>query len=55
MALRQRLRAAKEILWGHWWFRIALALWALVSGYDTFSGAISQVVPGLELPPLDRS
>jgi len=52
MDVRACLSAAKEVLWGQWWFRIALAIWFLVSGYDTFSGAFSQIIPGYELVTL---
>lgn len=47
-----RWKAAREILWGHWWFRIALIIWAVFSGYDTFSGVVSQAFPAFELNPL---
>lgn len=52
MDLRARVRAAREMLWGQWWFRIMFVIWAGVSGYDTFSGVISQIIPKYELVPL---
>ena len=52
MGWQTRLQAAREIVWGHRWFRAALAVWFFVSGYDTFSGAISQLLPTYELIPL---
>ncbi|MEW6019663.1 MAG: hypothetical protein AB1760_16505 [Pseudomonadota bacterium] len=42
----------KGILWDPWWAKAAYGLWILVTGYDTLSGAISQVLPTYELIPL---
>lgn len=52
MGWKARLQAAYEVLLGQWWARIVLGLWALVCGYDTFSGAFEQIVPGYELRSL---
>ena len=45
MRLPRFAQTAKNLLWGHWLVRIFFFAWALIAGYDTFSGVLGQITP----------